>query len=186
MQIRLAFLLFFAGLSLGLAACTPALTPATPTEVAMSFTLTSTAFSQGGPIPVKFSCDGEDLSPSLAWTDPPAGTQSFALIMDDPDAPGSTWVHWVLYNIPAARRSLPEAVPSDARLADGSLHGKNSWGRSGYGGPCPPSGTHRYFFRLYALDAVLDLPAGASSGELTRLMQGHILGQADWMGTYKR
>lgn len=164
-------------------------TPSVPPEKggpAVAFELTSTAFGQGEPIPRRYTCDGEDISPPLSWSDPPQGTQSFALIADDPDAPMGTWVHWVLYNIPADARSLPEAVPSDAELPDGSRNGRNSWRRLGYGGPCPPSGTHRYFFKLYALDAQLDLKAGASKEQLLRAMEGHALAQAELMGTYTR
>ena len=150
------------------------------------FELTSTAFVQGEPIPGRYTCDGEDVSLPLQWGDPPAGTLSFAIIMDDPDAPVGTWIHWVLYNLPDEIRALPEAVPPDTELPDGSRHGENSWRRPGYGGPCPPSGTHRYFFKLYALDAVLDLAAGASKEQLLQVMEGHILAQAELMGTYTR
>jgi Raf kinase inhibitor-like YbhB/YbcL family protein len=152
----------------------------------MAFQLTSTAFKHGETIPRKYSCDGQDISPPLAWGDPPQGTQSFALIMDDPDAPAGVWVHWVLYNLPAGSRGLPEAVPPDAQLADGSRQGKNSWGRVGYGGPCPPRGTHRYFFKLYALDRALDLAAGATKEQLLKAMEGHILAQTELMGKYTR
>jgi len=152
----------------------------------MPFELTSTAFAPGEPIPTKYSCDGEDISPPLQWSDPPQGTQSFALIADDPDAPVGTWVHWVLYNLPAETRALPEAVPPDADLPDGSRHGQNSGGRLGYGGPCPPSGTHRYFFKLYALGTVLDLDAGASKKQVLQAMEGHILAQTELMGVYSR
>jgi Raf kinase inhibitor-like YbhB/YbcL family protein len=148
--------------------------------------LTSTAFAPGEPIPRKYACDGEDISPPLQWSDPPQGTQSFALIADDPDAPVGTWVHWVLYNLPAETGLLPEAIPPDADLSDGSQHGKNSWRRLGYGGPCPPSGTHRYFFKLYALDTVLDLAAGASKKQVLQAMEGHILAQTELMGIYTR
>jgi Raf kinase inhibitor-like YbhB/YbcL family protein len=152
----------------------------------MPFKLTSTAFAPGELIPRKYTCDGEDISPPLRWSDPPQATQSFALIADDPDAPIGTWIHWVLYNLSAAVRALPEAVPPDADLDDGSRHGKNSWGRQDYGGPCPPSGTHRYFFKLYALDTVLDLLAGASKEQLLQSMEGHILAQTEVMGVYTR
>jgi len=152
----------------------------------MPFELTSTAFAPGEPIPRKYSCDGEDISPPLQWSDPPQGTQSLALIADDPDAPLGTWVHWVLYNLPAEARALPEAVPPDAELPDGSRHGQNSWRRLDYGGPCPPSGTHRYVFKLYALDMVLDLKAGASKKQVLKAMEGHILAQAEVMGVYSR
>jgi Raf kinase inhibitor-like YbhB/YbcL family protein len=152
----------------------------------MTFEMTSAAFAHEESIPVKYSCDGEDISPPLGWGDPPEGTRSLALICDDPDAPVGTWVHWVLYNLPVENRSLPEAVPPDAELADGSRHGQNSWRQLGYGGPCPPSGTHRYFFKLYALDTNLDLAAGANKAQLLEAMEGHILGQAELMGTYSR
>ena len=152
----------------------------------MAFELTSTAFAPGEPIPPKYTCDGQDISPPLQWSDPPQGTQNLALICDDPDAPVGTWVHWVLYNLPAQARSLPEAVPSQAELSDGSRHGKNGWGRLDYGGPCPPSGTHRYFFKLYALDTVLDLEAGADKKQVLQAMEGHILAQAELMGVYSR
>ena len=152
----------------------------------MPFELTSSAFAPGEPIPRKYTCDGEDISPPLRWGDPPQDTQSFALIADDPDAPMGTFVHWVLYNLLAEARALLEAVPTDAELPDGSRHGQNSWQRLGYGGPCPPSGTHRYFFKLYALDTVLDLAAGASKEQLLQAMEGHILAQAELMGVYTR
>ena len=155
-------------------------------EQAMAFELTSTAFTQGEPIPRKYTCDGQDISPPLQWSDPPSATQSLALIADDPDAPVGVWVHWVLYNLPASSRGLPEAVPSDAELADGSRHGRNSWRRLGYGGPCPPRGTHRYFFKLYALDTMPDLAAGADKKQLLKAMEGRILAQAELMGTYAR
>lgn len=152
----------------------------------MPFEITSAAFTPGDPIPRKYTCDSEDISPPLQWSDPPRDTHSFALIADDPDAPIGTWVHWVLYNLPAEARALPQAVPPDADLADGSRHGNNSWGKLGYGGPCPPGGTHRYFFKLYALDTVLDLVAGASKEHLLKAMEGHILGQTEVMGVYTR
>lgn len=170
--------------------CGPGPSPTAPPEKegpAMAFELTSTAFASGEPIPTKYSCDGEDISPPLQWSDPPQGTQSLALICDDPDAPVGTWVHWVLYNLPAEARSLLEAVPPEAELPDGSRQGKNGWGNLGYGGPCPPGGsTHRYFFKLYALDAVLDLDAGASKNQVLKAMEGHILAQAELMGVYSR
>jgi len=152
----------------------------------MALELTSTAFAPGQPIPRKYTCDGENVSPPLRWSDPPQGTRSLALICDDPDAPAGTWVHWVLYNLPATARALAEAVPANADLPDGSRHGKNGWGRLGYGGPCPPSGTHRYFFKLYALDTVLGLASGMDKSQLLQAMQGHILAQTELMGTYKR
>jgi Raf kinase inhibitor-like YbhB/YbcL family protein len=155
-------------------------------EGMMDFVLTSAAFSMEEAIPTKYSCDGENISPPLEWSDPPDGTQSFVLISDDPDAPAGTWVHWLLYNIPADARALPEAIPPEGELPDGSRHGKNSFRRLDYGGPCPPSGTHRYFFKLYALDTVLDLEPGADKETLLQAMGGHILAQSELMGTYSR
>ena len=152
----------------------------------MPFELTSTAFASGDPIPTKYTCDDQDISPPLQWKDPPEGTRSFALICDDPDAPMGTWVHWVLYNLPASTDTLPEALRSDADLPDGGRHGQNGWGQPSYGGPCPPGGTHRYFFKLYALDAELDLAAGASKEELLRAMEGHVLASTETMGVYSR
>ncbi|MCD6291234.1 MAG: YbhB/YbcL family Raf kinase inhibitor-like protein [Anaerolineae bacterium] len=151
-----------------------------------TFDLHSPAFTPGHSIPRKYTCQGDDVSPPLQWDTPPQGTQSLALIMDDPDAPGKTWVHWVLFDIPGSARSLPEAIPSTPELPDGSQHGRNSWGRLGYGGPCPPSGTHRYFFRLYALDTRLNLSPGVTEKQLRQAMQGHILAQAELMGTYHK
>jgi Raf kinase inhibitor-like YbhB/YbcL family protein len=144
------------------------------------------AFEPGEPIPPQYTCDGDDVSPPLGWSDPPSDTRSFALICDDVDAPGTIWVHWVLYNLPAEARGLPEDVPPDADLPDGSRHGENSWQELGYGGPCPPSGTHRYVFRFYALDTALDLAAGAGKEQLLQAMEGHILARAELMGTYTR
>jgi Raf kinase inhibitor-like YbhB/YbcL family protein len=166
----------------------PALDAATPMPVAqkgdetMTFALTSSAFAQGERIPTKYTCNGEDISPPLQWSNPPQGAQSFALIMDDPDAPVGTWVHWVLFNLPANIQELPE----QATPPTGSQEGRNSWGRTGYGGPCPPSGTHRYFFKLYALDTTADLTSSADKTRLLKAMEGHILAQAEVMGTYSR
>jgi len=147
----------------------------------MPFELTSSAFAQGEPIPEVYSCKGEDISPPLVWGDPPAGTASFALIMDDPDAPVGTWDHWIVFNLPADARELSESMqPGDAA----ATFGVNSWGRSDYGGPCPPSGTHRYFFKLYALDTTMDLDDGAGKGQLQAAMEGHILAETELMGTF--
>lgn len=148
----------------------------------MAFAISSRTLATGQPIPAKYTCDGQDISPPLHWSDVPQGTQSFALIMDDPDAPVGIWVHWILFNLPADLRDLPEK----AAPPKGSLEGKNSWGRLGYGGPCPPGGTHRYFFKLYALDTTLNLASGASKEQLLKAMEGHILGQAELMGVYSR
>jgi len=152
----------------------------------MGFQLQSDVFEAGGPIPSKFTCDGQDVSPPLSWDGVPEGAQSLALVMEDPDAPAGIWVHWVLYNIPVVSRGLTEGVPADEELPDGSRSGINSWRRSGYGGPCPPGGTHRYFFRLYAIDAQLDLAPGATKEGLLTAIQGHVVGQTEIMGTYGR
>lgn len=148
--------------------------------------LTSQVFQAGAMIPAKYTCDGQDISPPLSWSDPPIGTQSFALISDDPDAPMGTWVHWVIWNIPVSVRTLGENVPKTASLPDGTMQGTTDFHRVGYGGPCPPSGTHRYYFKLYALDTMLNLPSSTTKKDLERAMQGHILGQAELMGTYRR
>ena len=153
----------------------------------MALTVSSLAFSNGDRIPAKFTCQGQDVSPPLAWGNPPAGTRSFALIVDDPDAPAGIFTHWVLFNIPADSRTLPEAVPAQAELSGGARQGKNDSGRTGYYGPCPPpGGQHRYQFTLYALDKMLDLAAGASKKQLLSAMQGHILAQGRLTGTYQR
>ena len=154
--------------------------PSEAMEPATPFELTSMVFTEGASIPVRYSCDGEDISPPLAWSDPPAGTQSLALIMDDPDAPVGTWDHWVVFNLSADMRELPEA----ARVA--ATTGKNSWGRNDYGGPCPPGGTHRYFFKLYALDIPLSLDENANKGQVLSAMEGHILAEAALMGIFSR
>ncbi|MGQ9541449.1 MAG: YbhB/YbcL family Raf kinase inhibitor-like protein [Armatimonadota bacterium] len=152
----------------------------------MDIRLTSTAFTDGGTIPQKYTCDGADVSPPLAWDNVPEGTKSFALICDDPDAPVGTWVHWVLFHLPADTRNLPEAVPPDKELPNGARQGTNDFRKIGYGGPCPPSGTHRYYFKLYALDTLLDLPAGISKAQLLKAMEGHVLAEGQLMGRYSR
>ena len=155
----------------------------------MALILTSGAFTAGGVIPAKHSCDGADVSPSLTWSGTPPGTVALALIADDPDAPAGTWVHWVLFNLPGSLTALPEGVPKTEALRDfgGALQGRNDFRRVGYGGPCPPPGKpHRYFFKLYALDAALPLKAGATKAEVERAMRGHVLGETQLMGTYTR
>lgn len=151
-----------------------------------SITVTSTAFAEGDHIPQQYTCQGDDISPPLAWTDLPEQTASLALIMDDPDAPNGIWVHWVLYNIPADAQSLPEAITTESGLPDGTLNGKNSWKRTGYGGPCPPSGTHRYVFSLYALDSDLELEEGIDKNGLLKAMDGHVLAEGRLAGVYQK
>jgi len=146
----------------------------------------SPAFASGGAIPAMHTCDGADTSPALSWTGAPSGTRSFALIADDPDAPGKTWVHWVVWNIPASAAALPQDVPKKAQLPDGTRQGLTDFGRAGYGGPCPPSGVHRYYFTLYALDAALELPATTTKAALVKALEGHVLAEAQLMGTYTR
>ena len=149
--------------------------------------LESDAFEAGGTIPQRHTCDGDDISPALGWSEPPAGTQSLTLIFDDVDAPGRTWIHWVLFNIPHDARALPEGIANDPAVSGLGVHGSNSWKRSGYGGPCPPKGSpHRYTSRLYALDTVLDRDTGASRAELDQAMEGHILATGQLMGRYGR
>jgi Raf kinase inhibitor-like YbhB/YbcL family protein len=143
--------------------------------------INSPAFSAGTVIPAKYTCDSRDMSPPLIIGSVPAGTRSLALIMDDPDAPGGTWVHWVVWNVPPETREFPENV-----LPAGAKQGRNSWNRNGYGGPCPPSGTHRYVFKLYALDTTLNLSSSAGKAELERAVQGHLLASGQYMGTYAR
>lgn len=152
----------------------------------MSIKVTSTAFSEGGAIPKLYTCQGKNISPPLSWTGVPAEAKSLALIMDDPDAPRGTWVHWVLYNIPPDSKGLEENIPHGPSLANGAKHGKNSWPKLGYGGPCPPSGTHRYYFKLYALDIVLPQQGEATKAQILKAMEGHILAEGQLMGTYSK
>ena len=157
-----------------------------PSEEEVTMNLTSSAFTDGGTIPVKHTCDGDDVSPALRWSDPPERTKSFALACTDPDAPAKTWVHWVLFNIPPETRELPEAVHA-ANLPKGASEGVSDFGRPGYGGPCPPRGpAHRYYFRVYSLDTTLALRAGARLPDLSRAMEGHVLAEAVLMGRYGR
>ena len=165
--------------------CEPREQPLKEGEMALS--VSSPVFQEGHRIPAKYTCQGQDISPQLAWSGLPTGTKSLALIMDDPDAPGGVFTHWVLFNIPPDSHELPEAVPVQARLSSGALQGNNDFGKIGYGGPCPPPGrAHRYQFILYAIDRTLDLQAGASKEQLLNAMQGHILAQAQLTGTYQR
>ena len=148
--------------------------------------ITSSAFEHEGMIPAKFSCKGQDISPPLKWEEVPEGTKSFVLVCDDPDAPMGTWDHWLLFNIPASVTELAEGIPDQPELTNGARHGSNSWGRNDYGGPCPPSGTHRYFFKLYALDTLLDLRLGAGKKEILRTIEDHTLAKAELMGKFSR
>ena len=152
-----------------------------------TFHIESAAFKEGAFIPARFSCQGENVSPPLAWADPPAGVRSFTLIVEDPDAPAGTWTHWVAYNLPARARAMAENTPKQGELSNGGLQGTSSFGSVGYGGPCPPPGkAHRYFFRLYALDTVLNLKAGATRSDVVAAMKGHVVGEAQLMGRFKR
>ena len=156
----------------------------------MTLTISSDVFSNDDSIPVAYTCQGEDRSPPLKWESVPDGTRSLALIVDDPDAPDPqapkmTWVHWVLYNLPPNANGLAEAV-SPAELPSGTGQGLNDWGRSGYGGPCPPIGRHRYFFKLYALDTMLEGLSEPTKAEVVAAMEGHVIGQAELVGTYQK
>jgi len=155
----------------------------------MVMKISSPVFSDGEPIPPRYSCEGSDISPPLDWdvallSIPDNG--SIVLICDDPDAPGGTWIHWVIFNLPPETSSLPEMVMPREELENGALQGANSWGNIGYGGPCPPSGTHRYYYKVYALDAKLNLSPGTTKEELLNAMDGHVLDEGQLMGTYTR
>ena len=162
-------------------------TVSTERSAPMTIQIKSAAFANGQPIPQKHTCDGEDISPALSWDKSPEGTKSLAIICDDPDAPSGTWVHWVIYDLAAATTELPEAIPAKEDVLSGAKQGKNDFSRIGYGGPCPPKGNaHRYYFKLYALDSVLNLKAGATKSDVESAMKGHVLGEGKIMGTYKR
>src|SRR5437870_8658837 len=148
--------------------------------------LTSSAFKEGEPLPRTYTCDGPDVSPGLEWSGVPKSAKTLAIICDDPDAPSGDWVHWVLYNLPAENIGLVENTPATESLRAGGFQGKNDFEKIGYGGPCPPSGTHRYFFKTYALDVELPLKAGATKVEVDKAMAGHVVAQAQLMGTYRR
>jgi Raf kinase inhibitor-like YbhB/YbcL family protein len=148
--------------------------------------LTSTAFKEGETIPRGYTCDGANVSPPLEWMGVPKSAKTIAIIADDPDAPSGTFVHWVLFNLPAEGLGLIENTPQTETLNGGGMQGKNDFGKVGYGGPCPPSGTHRYFFKFYALDNELPLKPGATKADVEKAMEGHVVGQAQLMGTYRR
>lgn len=184
-------------LSLLLVACTasrgdsPALTQNSQTIVVSTMKLESSAFAANGLIPAEYTCDGSNISPALNWGTPPAKTQSLALIVEDPDAPGGTYTHWMIYNLPAIATGIPEGVTAQPILLQpqeikGAVQGKNDFGKIGYGGPCPPSGTHRYFFKLYAVDRQLNLTTGITKEQLLLAMDGHILATAELIGRYLR
>ena len=179
-------------LSLALPGCRSSPPPLAPQPPAQSsdqkseIKVTSVAFQQGQPIPRQYTCAGINISPPLEWSGVPKTAKTIAIIVDDPDAPGGSWAHWVLYNVPADNIGFVENVPMFETLKAGGFQGKNDFGKIGYGGPCPPSGTHRYFFKLYAVDAELSLKAGATRAELEKALEGHVLAQGQLMGTYQR
>jgi hypothetical protein len=180
-------ILTLATVTLALLGCAKAPQPVTiQKENKMGFKVTSTAFKEGQPIPRQYTCDGVNVSPPLEWSGAPQPAKTLAIICDDPDAPADTWVHWVLYNLPADRIGLVENLPTTEKVPGGGLQGTNDFQKIGYGGPCPPSGTHHYFFKLYALDSELSLPAGATKAEVLKAMEGHIVAQTQLMGTYRR
>jgi Raf kinase inhibitor-like YbhB/YbcL family protein len=157
----------------------------------MSIHIESTAFAGGGAIPKLYTCDGKDVSPPLTWSGVPVTARSLALICDDPDAPRGIWTHWVIFDLPASVGGLGEGVPAHERVTvteggGSAIQGKNDFGKPGYGGPCPPSGTHRYFFRIYALDTELGLGPATTRQDLLRSIKGHVLAEGELMGTYSR
>jgi Raf kinase inhibitor-like YbhB/YbcL family protein len=181
-------LLFATACGLGLfALVTAGRSQTTKDKLVMKMQISSSAFAEGQPIPPQHAYEDKDLSPALQWTGLPAGTKSLALICDDPDAPMGTWVHWVIYDLPAATAGLSEGVPKSPELSNGAKQGVNDYKKIGYGGPCPPLGKpHRYYFKLYALDRVLGLKQGATKPDLLKAMEGHVLAEGELMGTFKR
>lgn len=177
-------LLFFLMISLQVAGVSSAQTKVKSKK--MEIKIKSAAFKNGGRIPLKYTCDGMDVSPDLNWECKAGGVKSYALICDDPDAPAGTWVHWVIYNIPSDVRYLEENVVLDENLPKGAIFGMTDFRKAEYGGPCPPSGTHRYYFKVYALDAILKLKSGATKSQLLEAMRGHILAEGSLMGRYSR
>lgn len=165
----------------------PGVTATAAGEASMPFTISSPSFSNAASIPRKFSCQGADVSPQLTWSEPSTPTKTFALLVDDPDAPVGNWNHWTMWNVPPSLHGLPEGMSKDARLPDGTEQGRNDFNKTGYNGPCPPAGKpHRYYFKLFALDTRLDLKADSGKKELEAAMKGHIVAQAELMGTYRR
>ncbi|MDD5674974.1 MAG: YbhB/YbcL family Raf kinase inhibitor-like protein [Chitinivibrionales bacterium] len=152
----------------------------------MKLEISSKAFTNGNAIPARYTCDGEDVSPPVAWSNIPAACKSLVLICDDPDAPGQMWSHFVCYDIPPSVQGIAEGCPKSDTLPGGGKQGKSDFGAIGYGGPCPPSGTHRYFFKLYALDTMLNLPAGKTKAQIEHAIKRHIIEEAFLFGTYAR
>ena len=180
------FLVFFCALMFVMFSEGSVLSQTTAGGSAMILKVESSAFKDGDMIPSKYACEGINVSPPLKWSGGPDGTKSFALIADDPDAPAGTWVHWIVYNIPPSVKNLAEHVPVSEKLKDGTLQGMNDFRKAGYGGPCPPMGTHRYYFKVYALDTMLSLGPGATKKQVADAMRGHILAEGQLMGRYKR
>jgi Raf kinase inhibitor-like YbhB/YbcL family protein len=180
--------LVVAAVALSLIAAQPFPAAAQSKQRQIRLEISSPAFREGEMIPKRFTCQGKDVSPPLKIAPSVKGSVSLVLIMDDPDAPRGTWVHWVLFNLPSDAREIPEAIPARPILPNGAMHGANSWGnrRIGYGGPCPPSGTHRYYFKVYALDAKLNLRPGATIAQVEKAMKGHVMAEGQLMGRYKR
>ncbi|MFN2576701.1 MAG: YbhB/YbcL family Raf kinase inhibitor-like protein [Pyrinomonadaceae bacterium] len=158
----------------------------TPSPIAGSIKLVSAGFTDGQPLPRQYTCSGVNVSPPLEWTGVPKSAKTVAIIADDPDAPSGTWGHWVVYNLPAETIGMVENLPATDDLKGGGFQGRNDFGNVGYGGPCPPSGTHRYFFKIYALDNELTLKPGATKAELEKAMESHVVGQGQLMGTYRK
>jgi len=186
---RFAFVLILISTVLFTGACAKPDRQVSPvkTRAAITMKITSPGFAEGQPIPSKYTCDGENVSPALSWDQVPPAAKAFTLICDDPDAPAGTWVHWVLYDLPASNRALREGIQPAAQLPSGASQGHNDFRQSGYGGPCPPPGTsYRYYFKVYALDGTLGLKPGATKADVETAMKGHILGEGQLMGTYKR
>jgi len=156
------------------------------TDMSTNIIVKSDSFSDGGMIPAKYTCDGANISPQLSWDNAPKDTKSFVLICEDPDAPMGTFTHWILYDIPADVHELPENLPKDKILPNGAKQGITDFKKVGYGGPCPPSGTHRYYFKLYSLDTLLNLEPGLKKEDILKAMNGHILAQGQIMGKYTR
>jgi hypothetical protein len=173
---------FFLGLSL----CPDGVCASMTESGKAALRVTSPGFGEGEIIPKRYTCEGEDVSPSFKWKGVPEGAKSLALICEDPDAPGGMWVHWVIFNLPAAMEGLASGVSAEEIVGRGARYGVNDFGVSGYRGPCPPGGAHRYYFRLYALDTELDLASGATRGQLLQAMEGHVVAEGHIMGIYER